>query len=70
MLHRLANSVLIINTNVADSGHIRADIDKHQEAKVIEQRFLHPEGENGDTIHSAFDHAPDRHFHSFWIMHG
>src|ERR1700691_1668967 len=74
MLYRLTDSMLIVDPYVGDSRDIGPDINEDQwnltEPKVLDQRFFHTKRQDRHTIHPAFDHAPDRRFHPFWVMHG
>src|SRR5277367_7061539 len=72
VLHCLANSMGVINTNIADTRRLRTNIDEHQrqipESKMLQQLVFHAEGEYGDSIHSPFDHPANRELHAFGIM--
>src|SRR5256714_11716243 len=74
VLDRLPDAVLIINSDIADFGRIRSDIDKHQrhfaQAKIVEKRLLHAEGKDRHSVDPALDHSPHRRFHSGAVMHG
>src|ERR1039458_2539931 len=39
-------------------------------AKVFEQAFFHAKRQDRHPIHAPFDHAPNRQFHPFWVVHG
>ena len=64
MLYSLPDTILVIDPDIANPWYVRSDIDKHQwhvaEPEVLEQRVLHAECKNGNSINSAFNHAPHR----------
>ena len=72
MLHRLADSVEIVDPDIAHPRAGRPDIDEDQrhfpELQVFEQHFFHAEGHDGDAFHPALDHAPDGAFHPFRVV--
>src|ERR1700733_8705919 len=67
MLHRLANTMQVVDADIADPGKGRPDIDEHQwdpaRFQVLEQQLLHPERHYRHAVDAAFDHAPDRTCH-------
>src|SRR6266496_1045105 len=74
MLYRLPDSVLVVNFDIADPGHVRAYIYKHKrhlaEPQIIKKRIFHSESKDGNPVDSPFNHAPDRSLHAFRIMRG
>ena len=74
MLHRLADSVEIVDPYIAHPGPGRPDIDEDQrhlpELKVLEQHLFHAECHDSDAFHPALDHAADGAFHALWVISG
>src|SRR5580765_3404633 len=72
MLHGLPDPGLVVDPNIGNSRRVGTDIHKDQRdfpiAQMFEQRFFHPEGENGNAVDPAFDHAPNGQFHALGIM--
>src|SRR5579862_6766553 len=74
MLNRLTDTVQVVDTNVADAGTRRTNVDKYQwhlaQFEILEQHLLHAERHNGNTFDTAFDHPPDCCFHMCRIISG
>ena len=72
MLHRLADSVEIVNPDIAHPGSRRPDIDEDQrhlpELQVFEQHFFHAERHDRDALHPALNHAADSAFHALRVV--
>src|SRR5579863_2873105 len=74
MLNRLTDAVQVVDTNVADPGTRRTNIDKYQghlaKFEVLQQHLFHAERHDGNAFDSAFDHPPDRCLHMCRIISG
>src|SRR5260370_1453314 len=72
VLDGLAYPILVINADSADTGKRRADIHKNQgyfaEAQIIQKRLFHSEGQDGNALYSALDHAAHGELHAVGVM--
>ena len=72
MLHRLADSVQIVDPDIADPRARRPDINEDQrhlpEFEVLKQHFFHTEGQDRNAFHPALDHSAYGALHPFRVV--
>src|SRR5882762_11273316 len=72
MLHRLPDTMDIIDPDVTDAGTRRPHIYKHQrhvpQLEIVEERFFHAEGHYRNAFDAVLEHAPHGRFHSLRIV--
>src|SRR5579864_8111496 len=61
VLNSLANTVLIVDANIADARKRRPDVDEDEgdlsSFQIVEESFFHAERDNGDAFNAALDHS-------------
>jgi len=72
MLHGLADSVRIIDADIADAWCLRTHVNENErqisKSQVFQELVFQSERKNRDAIHASLDHSADREFHSFGIV--
>ena len=66
MLHRLANSLSVVDLEDADIGQVRSGIDEHKRKctlnELLDQFLFDAEGHDGHAVDAALQHAADERF--------
>lgn len=74
MLHRLPNSIPVVDGDVAYARKSGPDVDEHKwnfsVTQILNQRIFHAEGQDGHTVHTPLDHPAYGQLHPLRVIDG